>query len=159
MAASLPTAGRPAVLATPNVTPMIDVMLVLLIIFMLVTPALSGGAAATLPEGVHAVPKPEEVTDRTLTIDATGSYVLDGTAIPAADLPARLAVYVAEHPNDRVLYIRADQSLAYRVVREAMQVAGESGIVAVGMVTDAPRAPTRRRPALLNSLGKSRERR
>ena len=143
MAASLPTAARPAVLATPNVTPMIDVMLVVLIIFMLVTPALSG-AAVTLPEGVHSVPKPEDVKDRTLTIDATGAYALDGTAIPAAALPARLAAYVAAHPTDRVLYVRADQSLAYGVVREAMNVASESGIVAVGMVTDAPR-PARRR--------------
>jgi biopolymer transport protein TolR len=138
MAASLPTAGRSAVVATPNVTPMIDVMLVLLIIFMLVTPALSG-AAVTLPEGVHAVPKPEDVKDRTLTIDATGAYALDGAAIPAAELPTRLAAYVAAHPMDRVLYVRADQSLPYGVVREAMHVAGESGIVAVGMVTEAPR--------------------
>ena len=50
------------------------------------------------------------------------------------------------HPTDRVLYVRADQGLAYHVVREAMHVAQESGIVAVGMVTEAPR-PARARPA------------
>ena len=142
MAASLPIVGRPAVLATPNVTPMIDVMLVLLIIFMIVTPALKNGPV-TLPEGVHAVPKPEEVADRTLTIDVTGAYTLNGAAVSAADLPARLAAYVTEHPLDRVLYIRADRSLDYRVVREAMQVAGEKGIVAVGMITEVPRASAR----------------
>jgi biopolymer transport protein TolR len=144
MAASLPTAGRPAVLATPNVTPMIDVMLVLLIIFMLVTPAL-GGAVVTLPEGMHAVPKPEEVKDRTLTIDATGAYALDGSTIAAAELPERLAAYVRMYPTDRVLYVRADQALEYGVVSEAMDVARASGIVAVGMVTEARRAPARRR--------------
>ena len=125
------------VLAVPNVTPMIDVMLVVLIIFMIVTPAMSD-AAVELPKGVNAVPRPEEVRDRTLSIDAAGRYTLNAHPVSAAALPATLRRYVADHPEDRVLYIRADQGLEYRVVREAMHVASENGVAVVGMVTEAP---------------------
>jgi biopolymer transport protein TolR len=141
MPAAPPTAGRSNVLAMPNVTPMIDVMLVLLIIFMLVTPVLSAGNVK-LPQGLQALPRPEEVRDRTLTIDAAGTYTLNTVRVTKAELPVQLRQYVKDHLEDRVLYLRADQALEYGVVRDAMQVAAESGIVVVGMVTEVP-APTR----------------
>jgi biopolymer transport protein ExbD len=143
MAAALHTAGSSPVLATPNVTPMIDVMLVVLIIFMLATPAIVS-SGVQLPPGLHAVPRPEEVADRTLTIDAAGTYTLNAVRVGQAELPALLRRYVAEHPQDHVLYLRADRGLEYRLVREAMHVASENGIAVVGMVTDAAQQARRR---------------
>lgn len=143
MAINVP-GGRSGIVTTPNVTPMIDVMLVLLIIFMIVTPAMDG--AVTLPPGVHAVPRPEDVADRTLTIDARGGYHLNGATIAREELAVRLRALVTAAPENHVLYIRADKALQYRLVQDAMDLARANGIAVVGMVTEAaPRATGRGR--------------
>src|SRR3954465_4354590 len=72
--------------AEPNVTPMIDVMLVLLIIFMLVIPAITAGFQAVPPTGVNLKPHPEEDQDQVLGIDAKGQYYLNKKPIPNAQL-------------------------------------------------------------------------
>jgi biopolymer transport protein ExbD len=74
--------GSASVKAEPNVTPMIDVMLVLLIIFMLVVPAISAGFQAIPPQGVNLKPHPEEERDQVLGIDANGQYFLNKAPIP-----------------------------------------------------------------------------
>src|SRR5690349_4275401 len=71
------SAGDQGVKASPNVTPMIDVMLVLLIIFMLVIPAITAGFQAIPPNGVNLKPHPEEDQDQVLGIDVNGQYYLN----------------------------------------------------------------------------------
>src|SRR5436189_6161051 len=93
MAMSAGTAG--GVKASPNVTPMIDVMLVLLIIFMLVVPAISAGFQAIPPQGVNLKPHPEEERDQVLGIDANGQYFLNKQPIPNATLGERLKTIYA----------------------------------------------------------------
>src|SRR3954465_1936693 len=82
--------GKSNVKAEPNVTPMIDVMLVLLIIFMLVVPAINAGFQAIPPQGTNLKPHPGEDRDQVLGIDMNGQYFLNKKPIPNADLGAML---------------------------------------------------------------------
>jgi biopolymer transport protein ExbD len=127
--------SSPALHAQPNVTPMVDVMLVLLIIFMVVTPTLMLGFVAEPPEGVHLTDHPEESGDRVLGIDAQGHYFLDKTPVNPEELPELLRQQIARHPDNRVLYILAHRSLEYRHVRDALDVSAANGVVVAGLIT------------------------
>ena len=131
--------GRVA--SEPNVTPMIDVMLVLLIIFMVVAPMLLDGIAAQPPAGVNLQAHPGREGDVTLGIGADRLYTLDKRPIDRAELPRRLREIYAGR-TDRLLYIQADRRLGYDAVLDAIEVARENGVRVVGMITvQAPRAP------------------
>src|SRR3712207_5184640 len=94
MAMAVGTGG--GVKGEPNVVPMIDIMLVLLIIFMIVTPTLAAGFQAVPPEGVNLKSHPEEDTDQVLGIDQTGQYYLNKKPIKNETLGEQLkAVYEA----------------------------------------------------------------
>ncbi len=123
--------------AEPNVVPMIDIMLVLLIIFMIVTPAIVEGFKATPPEGVNlrAHPKDEDI-DQVLGIDKQGQYFLNKEPIRKEDLPAALENIYANRTVDHILYVKADRNLEYQKVREAMKVASQHGVVLVAAITD-----------------------
>jgi len=122
--------------AEPNVVPMIDVMLVLLIIFMVVTPAITSGFQAVPPDGVNLKEHPEEDADQVLGIDKWGKYFLNKQPISAEDLPARLKQIYAARPDDKVLYVKADRNLKYEEVMKAMDVAAHNGVTVVGAITD-----------------------
>jgi len=107
------SAGSSGVKASPNVTPMIDVMLVLLIIFMLVIPAITAGFQAVPPTGVNLKPHPEEDQDQVLGIDAKGQYYLNKKAIPNAELGERLKAIFENREEDKLLYIKAHKDLEY----------------------------------------------
>ena len=134
----MPTARADAVQATPNVTPMIDVMLVLLVIFMVAAPALLTGIPATPPIAEHLSNRPEETVDRVLGIDRLGRLYLDKRLIDRESLAAALRSSYASNPGDRVLYIRADGDVGYGVVEDALHLARESGAVVVGLISELP---------------------
>jgi biopolymer transport protein TolR len=129
-------AGR--VSAEPNVTPMIDVMLVLLVIFMIVIPAIADGAATVPPQADSLRARPEEEGDRTLTIDRDGRHYLNRVYVPADSLLATLRIAAASKKDDYVLYVRADKGLEYQVVRDALGTAGSAGIRVVALVSEKP---------------------
>lgn len=129
-------ASAPGVASAPNVTPMIDVMLVLLIIFMVVAPALLAGPVAEPPKAANLQPRPEDSKDHTLAIDVNGRYFLDRRPVPAESLGGILAsIYRARNLN-RVLYLRAHKELEYRQVLAAIDVARSNGVVVVGMISE-----------------------
>src|SRR5258706_13304085 len=97
MAMSAGTAG--GVKASPNVTPMIDVMLVLLIIFMLVIPAMRAGFQAIPPTGVNLKPHPQQHQAQFLGIEATGQRYLSMQPIPTTEVHHRLKA-ISEHRAD-----------------------------------------------------------
>src|SRR5688500_10669650 len=99
---SMATTGKASVKADINVTPMIDVMLVLLIIFMLVIPAITAGFAATPPSGTNLKPHPEEDTDQVLGIDANGQYFLNRNAIPNEKLGELLKNIFETREQDKI---------------------------------------------------------
>ncbi|HEU4642556.1 MAG TPA: biopolymer transporter ExbD [Gemmatimonadaceae bacterium] len=127
-----------AVRAEPNVTPMIDVILVLLIILMVVTPTLLTGFSAELPAADHSKAHPEAPADHVLGIDAQGRYYLDKRPVSTALLPERLRRLFAR-TDDRVLFLRADRNLEYARVQEALATAAASGVRVVGMIAERPR--------------------
>ena len=122
--------------AEPNVTPMIDVMLVLLIIFMLVVPAISAGFQAIPPTGVNLKPHPEEERDQVLGIDANGQYFLNKAPIPNAELGPRLKTIYETREEDKLLYVKAHRELEYSKVLDAMDIASHNGVAVTGMITD-----------------------
>ena len=130
------SAGTAGVKASPNVTPMIDVMLVLLIIFMLVIPAITSGFQAIPPTGVNLKPHPEEDQDQVLGIDAKGQYYLNKKAIPNAQLGALLKQIFENRETDRLLYIKAHKDLQYGKVLDAMDIAAHNEVRVTGMITD-----------------------
>ena len=134
MAMSAGSSG--GVKASPNVTPMIDVMLVLLIIFMLVIPAITSGFQAIPPIGVNLKPHPEEDQDQVLGIDATGQYYLNKKAIPNSELGVRLKQIFATRETDKLLYVKAHKDLQYGKVLDALDIAAHNDVRVTGMITD-----------------------
>ena len=123
--------------AEPNVVPMIDVMLVLLIIFMVVTPALAAGFQAIPPEGVNLKAHPEdEETDQVLGIDRAGQYYLNKQPIRNETLEDALRGIYDTRTVDKILYIKADKDLAYEKVLDAMDTAAKAGVRVVGAISD-----------------------
>jgi len=129
--------GGAGVQSTPNVTPMIDVMLVLLIIFMVVAPALMAGFNATPPEGVNLKDHPEdEQTDQVLGIDREGQYYLNKRQIKNDELPQLLKKIFDVRTEDKILYLKADKTLDYAKVLDAIDIASKNGVRVVGMISD-----------------------
>ena len=129
--------GGGSVESRPNVIPMIDIMLVLLIIFMVVAPALMAGFNATPPEGVNLKDHPEdEQTDQVLGIDRDGQYYLNKRQIRNADLPDLLKKIYDARVEDKILYLKADKTLDYAKVIDAMDIAMKNGVRMVGMISD-----------------------
>ena len=126
-----------AVRAEPNVTPMIDVMLVLLIIFMVVGPALVEGSAVP-PEARYASRHPDAPGEVTLGIDAQRQLYLNKVRIDSVTLRQRLVTRFREHPEDRVVFLRADESLPYEVLQNTMALASGAGAQVVGLVSREP---------------------
>src|SRR5688500_2991121 len=133
---SMSTTGKASVKADINVTPMIDVMLVLLIIFMLVIPTITAGFQAVPPSGQNLKPHPEEDTDQVLGIDASGQYYLNKQPIEKSSLAARIKAIYDSRTEDRLLYIKAHRELPYEQVLDAIDVAAKSGVSVAGMITE-----------------------
>lgn len=129
--------GQTNVESRPNVVPMIDIMLVLLIIFMVVAPALMAGFNATPPEGVNLKDHPEdEQTDQVLGIDRDGQYYLNKRQIRNEALPDMLKKIYDTRTEDKILYLKADKSLNYSKVLDAIDIASKNGVRVVGMISD-----------------------
>jgi biopolymer transport protein ExbD len=115
---------------------MIDVMLVLLIIFMLVVPAISAGFQAIPPQGQNLKPHPEEERDQVLGIDANGQYFLNKQPIQNATLGQRLKAIYDVREEDKLLYVKAHKDLEYSKVLDALDIASHNGVSVTGMITD-----------------------
>lgn len=130
------SAGAAGIKAEPNVVPMIDIMLVLLIIFMLVVPAISAGFQAVPPQGVNLKPHPEEERDQVLGIDADGQYYLNKAAIPNAELGQRLRTIYENRTEDKLLYVKAHKDLEYSKILDALDIASRNFVAVSGLITD-----------------------
>lgn len=128
--------GAEAVKSEPNVVPMIDVMLVLLIIFMVVTPALAAGFQAVPPSGINLKIHPEEDSDQVLGIDRDGQYFLNKRPLQNDKLAETLKSIYDVRTIDKILYIKADKDLEYSKVLDAMDIASRNGVRVVGAVSD-----------------------
>jgi biopolymer transport protein ExbD len=119
-----------------NVTPLIDVLLVLLIIFMVITPQLLAGFTADPPKAINLKEHPEDAdNDHVLGIAKDGNYYLDKKPFaPEAVGPMLSNIYGAAGRTDFVLFLRADKDLKYAKVQDAMDIAMKNKVRMVGLV-------------------------
>jgi biopolymer transport protein ExbD len=129
-------AGQTSVKSEPNVVPMIDVMLVLLIIFMIVTPLIAAGFKATLPKGKNLDPRPEGDNEVILGIDQAGRYFLNMRPIEAGALEDQLRSIFASRTEDKILYFKADNQLKYAAVQAAVETARRAGVRVMAAITE-----------------------
>jgi biopolymer transport protein TolR len=118
-----------------NVTPLVDVMLVLLVIFMLTAPLLTSAVRLELPSA-DAPPAAATPAPLTLALDAKGELFLNDRPVSAEQLRQRLQEAARLNP-DTELQLRADQSLAYGKVVEVMALAQKAGLSRIGFVAQA----------------------
>jgi len=123
-------------MADINVTPFIDVMLVLLIIFMVAAPMLTVGVPIELPEtAANALPAEQE-EPLAITMTADGKLLIQTSEVAAGELIPRLQAIAAERTSDKI-FLRADGSIPYARVAEIMGALNAGGFNNIGLVTDA----------------------
>jgi biopolymer transport protein ExbD len=119
-----------------NVTPLVDVMLVLLIIMMIVAPLLQQGVSLTLPKATNTAEKPETQDQTVLSIDARKRFYLNSVEVQGGDLQRRISELLEDKSGDRIVIIKADVDVEYSAVMEAMDELRASGIEDMGLITD-----------------------
>jgi biopolymer transport protein ExbD len=138
------------VAANINVTPMIDVMLVLLIIFMIVTPAITAGFQATVPRAMNPESREEQEGEIRMGIDKDGKFYLDITDprsgkytgpryISDEDLPGQLVTLYATRTVDKILFLKADKDIDFARVQQAIEIARKAGVRVIGAIADQER--------------------
>ncbi|HYG65671.1 MAG TPA: protein TolR [Thermoanaerobaculia bacterium] len=118
-----------------NVTPLVDVCLVMLIIFMVVTPMLQKGVDVALPETSAPEKMPENEKQLTVSIKQDGNVFVGQNWIPNENLEAQLADIYSQTP-DKQIVVKGDRRLKYKDVRKVMQLLNEAGFSRVGLVTN-----------------------
>jgi biopolymer transport protein ExbD len=111
-------------------------MLVLLIIFMIVTPLIAAGFKATLPKGANLDADPEGTEEVVVGIDASGNFFLDGRSIAPDVLKEQLTAIYASRDTNKILYFKADNQLKYGRVQEAVEMARAAGVRVLHTVTE-----------------------
>ena len=122
-----------------NMTPLVDVMLVLLIIFIITVPVMKHAVNVELPRASNVVSETKPQTVR-ISVDAQGHYFWNETAIDDAELPRRLKVEAAREPQAD-LHIRGDREVRYERVAQAMAQAQQAGMRKIGFITEPRPAP------------------
>ena len=117
-----------------NMTPLVDVMLVLLIIFMITVPVMKHAINVELPQASNEreLMKPETIQ---LSVDAQGSYFLNQTAVSEEALVTQLQAEAAKEPQPE-LHIRGDKAVRYEFVAQAMATAKQAGLRKIGFITE-----------------------
>jgi biopolymer transport protein ExbD len=123
-----------------NVVPMCDVMLVLLIIFMIVTPTILQGFQATLPMGDNLLERPEDESRVIVGIDIDGNWYFNKKPIARDDMLPTLQSAFADRPEDKVLYLKAHNSLQYRDVMTMMDLGRDAGALVLAAVSESASA-------------------
>ena len=122
-----------------NVTPLVDVCLVLLIIFMVVTPMLQQGVDVQLPMAPHAERKPGQEGDLMLSIKQDGTVFIGDTWIPDRNLVTYLQAERQKDPN-RAVMLKADARISFGKVREVMKAANEAEWTSIAILTENQQA-------------------
>ena len=118
-----------------NVTPLADVMLVLLIIVMLIAPLLQAGVAVALPEAANTVEKPDNDAQTVLHVDASGRFYVDNAPTDENQLLASVQ-RALDRKLERIVLIKADQGARYAEVMDVLDRLQRAGIEDIGLVTE-----------------------
>ena len=143
------TGGGEGLSSEINVTPLIDVLLVLLIIFMIVTPLIAAGFQATIPRSANPENRPEGEGEVKLGIDKDGRFWLDlGSGpkqIPDDQLPERLRAIYETRTQYKILFLKADQNIEFGRVQQAIEIARQAGVRVVGAITEQKQTLTKKK--------------
>ncbi len=137
--------GRYRPLAEINVTPLVDVMLVLLIIFMVAAPLMTSGVKVDLPKA-SAAPLGQDAKPITVSINGEGHIYLQDTEVQLPDLVTKLQA-VAENQPDRRIFVRGDRNIAYGRIMQVMATITQGGFTKVALLAEGPAAPGAEQPA------------
>src|SRR5476649_1476700 len=118
-----------------NVTPLVDVMLVLLIIMMVVAPMLNQGVPLTLPEANNTTPKPDTSDQTVVSIDASGLFYVNAVQVPKDDVARRLQE-VLEQKGQKLVFLKGDTDAAYGNIMEMMDALRKAQIDNVALITE-----------------------
>lgn len=131
--------GGDGPIASINVTPLVDVMLVLLVIFMVTAPMLQQGVEVNLPKATSA-PLEGKGEQLVISIDKEGRvYLGSKNEIPVEEIGKKIAAVIeAQKSSQSKVYIKGDTELQYGVVMQVMARLYESGVTQIGLVSDAP---------------------
>jgi biopolymer transport protein TolR len=119
-----------------NITPMVDVMLVLLIIFMVAAPMLTVGVSVELPKTAAGALPTEQEEPLTITLTADGRVAIQQTEVSDAEMIPKLTAIAAERTSKKV-FLRADGAISYARVAQVMGALNAGGFNEIGLVTDA----------------------
>ena len=120
-----------------NVTPFVDVMLVLLIVFMITAPLLTVGVPVDLPK-IKAKSIAESVEPLVITVNAEGVIFIQDTEVELENLVPRLAAITDNKPDTRI-YVRGDKSIDYGRVLEVMGTVNVAGVTRVALIAELPK--------------------
>src|SRR5688572_9425833 len=134
--------AKGGVKADINVTPLVDVMLVLLIIMMLVAPMLQQGVSVKLPEAANTVDKPEVQGQTVVAIGRDKAMYLNAKPVQEAEMATRVNELL-ENAKEKIVLIKADEEVEYGAVMAAMDQLRQAGIEDIGLITD----PKKTQPA------------
>jgi biopolymer transport protein TolR len=123
-----------------NVTPLVDVMLVLLIIMMLIAPMLQQGVAVTLPEAGNTGDKPDTQDQTVVAIDSRGAFYVNAIAVSADDLIPRVQ-RVLEDKKEKIVYLKGDKDAKYAAIMDAMDAMRKAQIENIALITDRKQKP------------------
>jgi len=125
-----------------NVTPLVDVMLVLLIIMMLIAPMLQKGVNVTLPIASNTLAKPDNQTQTVVAVDSQNQMWINGLQVSKADFVDRIKSLL-EDKTDRTVLIKGDQDASYSAIMQAMDYLHEAQIEDIGLITDPKADPNK----------------
>jgi biopolymer transport protein TolR len=132
--------GRYRPMSEINVTPLVDVMLVLLVVFMVTAPLLTVGVPVDLPQtAAPPINEPKEPT--VITVNKDGAIFIQESSVPIDTLVSRLQAITGANP-DAVLYVRGDKDINYGRVLEVMSLISNAGFRKVSLVAEAPKGQT-----------------
>lgn len=134
-ASNLPGSSENMVKADINVTPLVDVCLVMLIIFMVVTPMMMKGADVNLPQSAKPEKMPEGAKQLTIAMTARGDVVVNGVWVPGESLKSFFKDLHEQTPDKNVV-IKADRELKYKQVRSLLKILNEAGFSGAGLVAE-----------------------
>lgn len=135
--------GEGGYVADINVTPMVDVMLVLLIIFMVIAPMLQSGVSVALPKSKYPEPDPNIIKDTSavIAIPDNGEFYIGRDKIAQADIPTRIRTILKDKPvPDQVVYIKSGKLVKYGTVVSIIDSIREAGFERIGLVAEKEKA-------------------
>jgi biopolymer transport protein TolR len=123
-----------------NVTPLVDVMLVLLVIMMIIAPLLQKGVAVTLPQAGNTTDKPETQDQTVVAVDRNNRLYVNSVEVRSSELVTRVQDAL-DKTKERIVLIKADQDAPYSAVMAAMDELRKAGVEDIGLITERKLRP------------------